>query len=63
MNFMASRKRNVTLLKAGQADGEELEALLLATSPATPMTPARNARIYGKLKRQLGRPPPKRTKI
>ena len=32
-------------------NAEELEALLLETEPATPMTPARKARIYGKLKR------------
>ncbi len=30
---------------------EELEALLLAADPATPMTTERNAHIYGKLKR------------
>jgi hypothetical protein len=29
----------------------ELEALLLQTGPATPMTAQRKARIYGKLKR------------
>ena len=28
-------------------NGDELEALLLQTGPATPMTPARKARIYG----------------
>ena len=32
-------------------NAEELEALLLETGPATPMTPARKARIYGNLKR------------
>ncbi len=30
---------------------EELEALLLDVSPAAAMTPARKARIYGKLRR------------
>ncbi len=30
---------------------DELEALLLQAGPATPMTPERKARIYGKLKR------------
>ena len=33
------------------ANPAELEALLLAASPARPMTPARKARIYGDLKR------------
>ena len=32
-------------------NADELEALLLQAGPATPMTPARKARIYGKLKR------------
>jgi Arc/MetJ-type ribon-helix-helix transcriptional regulator len=32
-------------------DARELEALLLQAGPATAMTPARKARIYGKLKR------------
>lgn len=32
-------------------NAEELEALLLEAGPASPMTPARKARIYGNLKR------------
>ena len=32
-------------------NAEELEALLLEAGPATPMTPARKARIFGNLKR------------
>lgn len=32
-------------------NAEELETLLLEAGPATPMTPTRKARIYGKLKR------------
>lgn len=32
-------------------NADELEMLLLQAGPATPMTPARKARIYGKLKR------------
>ena len=32
-------------------NADELEILLLQAGPATPMTPARKARIYGKLKR------------
>jgi Arc/MetJ-type ribon-helix-helix transcriptional regulator len=32
-------------------NADELEALLLQAGPATPMTPARKARIYGKLRR------------
>ena len=32
-------------------NADELEILLLQAGPATPMTPARQTRIYGKLKR------------
>ena len=32
-------------------NADELEALLLQAGPASPMTPARKARIYGPLKR------------
>ncbi len=32
-------------------DAQELEGLLLEAGPATAMTPARKAHIYGKLKR------------
>lgn len=31
-------------------NAEELEALMMQTTPATPMTAERKARIYGKLK-------------
>ena len=35
----------------GFRNADELEALLLQAGPATPMTPARKALIYGNLKR------------
>ena len=48
---MNDAKRAVRYMRANAAELEELLLAGLTSGPATPMTPARKARIYGRLKR------------